>query len=195
MKCGKWFAAVGMLLILCGCYVQSLNPFYTDKNKIALAEINGDWFSTVQIGKSVANKKVAPWRFTQKTVTTFDEDNVCSVLDVVYFKAGKNTFIDVTAGAPMRSENIFWNSGVILAHTVCRIEQANEEMTITPLNYKWVKDNLKEIGLSYVQPKAKDSNFIFTCTSEDWEKFLEKYGDNKEAFNPDCAFVFKRTLK
>ena len=189
---------MALSLVVSGCYVQSINTFYTDNAKIDLPELTGEWISEVQMGDSVTNKQITPWTFTTNTVSTYDPYNTYSQLDVAYFIVDGTYFMDSTAGQPQKEDgncgSMYWLSGITLVHTLCKLEIKTNSLTLTPLNLEWFTNRINEGTLSvpYVKSNYEDSNYIFTATPEDWISFLRKYKDDAGVFDPDLKFVFKR---
>ena len=190
-----------LLLLLCvflsGCYVQSLNKFYTDDLKIEIPQIVGEWISIIHMGKDVSNKNISQWKFTKDKIETYDEDNKYAELEVVYFKIGDNLFMDFTAGKPSKASddigNFFWGAGVTLVHSLCRVTFRDGNLVMTPLNVEWFEDRIKEkkLDLSFVKAD-KDSNYIFTAPPEQWITFLKTYANDKDVFSEKYKFVFKK---
>ena len=114
---GKTMKIKLLLLLSCvllsGCYIQSLNKFYTDDRKVELPQIEGAWLPTVQIGQDVSNKNISPWVFTEDKIESYDVDNKFAELEVVYFKIDDSLFMDFSAGKPFKDTkeqfgNFFW---------------------------------------------------------------------------------------
>ncbi len=146
------------------------------------------------MGNDVSNKKITSWKFTEKSIETYDEENIYSKLDVVYFKVGDNHFIDLTAGEPKFETNFYWGAGLTLVHSLCKIEIDKDTLTITPLDIEWFTDKIKnkQLNISYVKAIHEDSNYIFTSTPKEWVAFLIKYGNDPDLFNEEYRFVFKK---
>lgn len=190
-----------LLLLFCvllsGCYIQSLNKFYTDDLKTELPQIAGEWISIIHMGEDVSNKNISPWKFTKGKIETYDENNKYSELEVVYFKIGDNLFMDFTAGNPSKASkdigNFFWGAGVTHTHSLCRITFGDDNLVIIPLNIDWFEDRIKEKKLNLSLVKAdKDSNYIFTAPTDQWISFLKTYASDKDVFSEKYKFVFKK---
>ena len=191
---------VMLSLIASGCYVQSLNVFYTDDAKVDLPEIVGDWKSEIQIGESVTNKQITSWTFTTNTVDTYDKANVYSELKAVYFKVGGTCFMDFTAGDLSKGDkrnvfNDYWAASVTPVHSLCKVDVKGDRLTLIAPDVTWLTDRMKKgrLNLSYVKSKDKDSNYIFTATPKEWMTFLRKHKDSEELFNTQHTFVSTRT--
>ena len=186
-------------LLVSGCYVQSLNVFYTDDTIAAVPDLMGEWASEIHMGESVTNEQITSWAFRTDTVDTYDGDNTYSELEVVYFKLDGTYFMDFTAGQPLKGKetfcNFFWGAGLTQVHSLCKLHIKKNRLTVIPLDIEWFTDRIKEgtLGLPNVKPKRKDSNHIFTATPEEWITFLKKHKDSGDVFNPEYRFVFARS--
>jgi len=188
-------------LVASGCYVQSLNVFYTDDVKVDLREIAGDWKPEIQTGESVTNKQITSWKFTTNTVETYDGDNIYSELKTVYFKVAGTYFMDFTAGDLSKGDkgnvfNGFWAAGIAPVHSLCKVDIKGDRLTLIPPDAKWFTDRIEKkkgrLSLSYVKSMDDSGNCIFTATPKEWVAFLKKYKDSEEVFNPKGIFVFTR---
>jgi hypothetical protein len=189
-----------LCILLSGCYVQSLNKFYTDDLKVELPQITGEWISTIHFGDDVSNKKISPWKFTENAIETYDSDDKYSELEVVYFRIGNNLLMDYTAGEPSKDDskscgNVFWSTGIALTHSLCRIIIKDDSLIMIPMNIEWLAEKIenKTLTLSFIKAD-KDSNYIFTASSEQWVEFLKTHADDKGLFDEDLRFEFKKAL-
>lgn len=185
-------------LLVSGCYVQSLNVFYTDEVKVDLPELMGDWKFEIQRGDSITNKQITHWTFTANAVETYDTENTYSELDVVYFKVDGTCFMDFTAGDLREGDgecfNLFWSVGITPVHSLCQLETTTNTLTLIPLSYEWFTDRIEDetMKLSYVKSNRKDAPYIITATSEEWIAFLREYKDSEDVFNPKHKYVFTK---
>ena len=122
-----------------------------------------------------------PWVCTESKpmeylVQTY-ENGKASPVAVVPFKIGTNLFCDVTA--PDNVED----SDKINGDTIA----------VTALQYDWLSSKIESaaIKLPAIHGEEKD-RLLFTATSEEWETFLAKYGNDPEAFKTENAKIFKR---
>ena len=193
----KPILALFLCAFLSGCYVQSLNRFYTEDLQVDLPQIVGEWLSTVQMGEDVTRENVSPWRFTAKTIETYDENNKFSELETAYFKIGDSLFMDFTAGNPLKDSaefcNIYWGAGITLTHSLCKVSLDGNRLVLIPLNFDWFEERIKEkkLQLSFVKAD-KESNYIFTVPASRWVFFLKKYARDKEVFDEKYKFVFQK---
>lgn len=80
-------------------------------------------------------------------------------------------------------------------HSVGKIIIEQEQVKFIPLDYDWLKEELKKgkIKLPYVTLQEYYGDIlIFLATSSEWMAFLRQHKDNNEAFSLDCKFVLKK---
>lgn len=184
-------------IILTGCYIQSLNRFYTDDQKIDFPEIYGEWISSVQTGEDVSNRQISPWIFYEDEIESYDRDNTFGELEAVYFRIGETVLLDFTAGEPSRNSdgcgNLFWDSGITQTHSLCKVSLDKEILVITPLNFDWFEDQIEagSLNLSFVKADA-NSNYVFTASADQWSAFLKENINSRDLFDESNQFVFRR---
>jgi len=200
MKTSMLILMLILSLVVSGCYVQSLNVFYTEDAETEIPALMGEWNSRIQMGESVTNKQIKSWAFSTNTVDTYDSDNKYSQLEVVYFKVGDSYFMDFTAGEPVTAKdsdpccNFYWGAGLVLVHSLCKLEIKKNELIIIPLDLEWFTDKIDEekMTLSWVKAKHENSNYVFTATPSEWMTFLKKHKDSSAVFNQKHQFVFTK---
>lgn len=176
-------------LLLSGCYVQSLHPFYLAETQIEFPEIAGPW---QPVDETTKEPEGTPWTFEKNTIITFHDD-VASEIEVHYFEVEGRVFADWTAGdlddeAP---PNPYWVTHVVPTHSVFRVRHTEQALVLTPLDIDWLDKALKAGDLSLSHVVVDDDRRIFTVSPEIWTRFLIEYGDDPEAFNPDKAYHFR----
>lgn len=193
----KWFCLFPVCVFLAGCYVQSLNTFYTDDLLIEFPDIHGKWVPQIYWNKDVSGKKIPPWEFSKDGVHTFDEKNTRSTLNAAYFKIGETVYMDFTAGEPGKEFgktcNVFWIMGVTPVHSLFKIDIKDKTLTLTPMNFDWIAKKIddKTLPLNYVQAD-KDSIPVFTCSKQEWVDFLKTHAGDKNLFLAKNALVFTK---
>jgi hypothetical protein len=183
------------LLIFSGCVVQSLNPFYTEDAAVKLPELNGSWY-LVKTGKDDASADYkSPWVLKDNgEFRTFDDKGNSGVLEVKFFKVDGVVFIDLYPGDIEESKvNFWWAMHVVPVHSLCKVKADKDQMSLIPLDYNWLQDQLKagKVKLPFLKADNEDI-FIFSASSSKWMALLKELKDNEEAFPPERAYVFKR---
>ncbi len=183
---------------LCGCYIQSINPFCSEEMKTELPRIHGEWKSLVQLGKNSSDREIDPWKFTADRIETYDEHNVFSELETTYFKIGDAYFMDFIAGDPFpirrKVGNIYWSAGVTFVHSLCRIRFPDDNrMIIIPLNPEWFVEQMKSGNpLMDFARRDMESGLVSLASTEQWVEFIKSRMDDPDVFNDKYKFEFER---
>ena len=181
-------------LLLAGCYVQSLYPFYTKKAVINFPEILGDWKVIKHGEKYIPYSEQIPWKFSKDSLEIVDEKGIRSRIKATYFKVGDALFLDSTAADPDEQGNVggYWVAHVYPVHMLCKVVIEGDTLTLMPLNYDWLEKNKDKLGkeISFVEI---DEPVLFTATSEQWLSFLQKHKDTKDVFDQENAYILKRS--
>ena len=181
-----------------GCFVKSLNPFYTDEYKVDLPQIMGEWKLLSTFGNDVSEKEINFWRFSDDKIETYDEHNTVSEIEATYFKVNGNDFVDWMPGEVSESHvNLYWALLVFPAHTVFRVKMSDDTLLLIPLDPEWLKSLVQEkkLSLPFVESDEDDENTLYTVKPEEWIEFLKDYGNNEDAFGKGTAFILKRVTE
>jgi len=176
------------MFCLCGCIVQSLNPFYTSDAVIETPIKNGLWEMIDKKGKPEMAK---PWLFENNTITVYDEKGLSGAVKVVYFKVEDTLFVDATAREPSHNICKWWAVNLAPVHTICRVEIKDGNLILKPIDSRWIDKalNAKTFHLPYLTKKGWDS-LLITASSEDLMSFLKKYRLDNNLFSETHAMRF-----
>lgn len=190
--------------ILSGCIVQSFYPYFTDKNKIETPEsVKGEWkllktwkFSTSTDQtkeKDIAN--ILPWMFNDDELIAYDENNLPGKFKITFFRVETDLYCDTCPESlEEKKVNQDWLNHVMPVHLLCKVIIEKDILKLSPLDYEWISNSIKnkELKLEHLEHYKENDWFLFTSQPEDWEKFLEQYGNNEKAFPPKLAFELKK---
>ncbi len=177
-------------LVLSGCIVQSVQPFYAASSIVQVPGIEGEWAMLDAKGKA---RDQNAWNFGRDRVITYDDQGARGELKVTYFRVGDGYFADATADEPSAGTSSWWVMHVVPVHTVSRVVLTDDSLVIVPLSFAWMKRAIREqrVSLPSIRWDAAD-DLVFTATSEEWLAFLEKFGSNTDVFPEDGALRFVR---
>jgi hypothetical protein len=183
-----------LFILLAGCIVQSFHPFYTDKSKVALPQLNGEWDAVTAFGDKVDATNSPPWHISGDQIIAYDSDSSSSRVQVVFFKLSGQLFCDSTAGDIGDSKTpLYWAWHVRRIHTVTKVETNGDLLTFKPLDLEWLTNRVTTGKVSL--PHLDDGNSpLFTAKPGEWEKVLKKYASNTDAFPSNHMYVLKRHL-
>ena len=185
-----------LAVLLAGCIVQSFHPFYTDKSKVALPQLNGEWDAVTAFGEKVDATNSPPWHISGDQIIAYDSDSLSSKVQVVFFKLSGQLFCDSTAGDIGDSKTPeYWAWHVRRIHTVTKVETNCDLLTFKPLDIDWLTNGIAagRVSLSCLTQRG-DNLPLFTATPADWERFLARYAKNPDAFPTSHIYVLKRHM-
>ena len=195
------------VMLLTGCWVQSLYPFYTDQTRIAIpAHIVGQWVLTDEEGDDQGSK---PWSFSEGKIHSHYKGVEMSS-EAVFFKVDDVLFVDVEGGESVfvkgdDLEDIWLNAHRHSVHQVYKVETTDNEMTLLPLDIDWVLKQIESgaVKLSYYRPAPKSENednknpIILTENSEGLTHFLKYCITKPAAFKGEevIRYTFRKVEK
>ena len=181
---------VGLLLlavtVICGC-LPSVQPFYTEASKTELPWVEGEW---LQLGEDGAVKEDRPWVFKGDAIHALDDDGRRAKLEATYFSVNKITYVDTMTEADAVPGSD-WVKMHLLPIQVAKVQRFGNRLVLTPMDFEWINKAVKsgEVKLPHTM---LDGSVVFTCTPEDWEKFLAQYGSDTNVFSGEVRYSFSK---
>lgn len=193
----KRICALSLVLLLSGCLVQSLQPFYTDESKVKVPELKGEWKLVTDWGRDVSGTEIKPWVLGEDQVTTYNESNETAQIQMVYFKMGETLYCDSGAGDPGKTAKIneYWVWHFVSAHTLWKVELKEDVVRFLPMDLDWMKDAMQN-GRILVPPHFdrddKQEWPVFSATPGEWQDFLKSHGADPGVFSTNNVYVLKK---
>jgi hypothetical protein len=174
-------AVVGLGLVLAGCIVSSVYPFYTEKDLVAEPALAGSWIPVA----TNQNKEV--WIFEKSGErsyrTSIIDNNETNVYSMHVFKLNGQQFMDTL---PLQKNG---GDGGIPAHLLLKISQLQPTLQLGSLNYKWMDDflqkNPRALHHLTVRDDPDDTNtahLVLTGETRELQKFISKHLDDTNLF-------------
>jgi hypothetical protein len=194
LKCARIALALAGLLVLPGCWVSSINPLYDegtidhphdDSDVVFDQSLIGSWTATE--GKCTTLLAIAA-SDQGYDMQSADQGEGCSEnkahRHAQLVKLGTHYFLDVE---PMPAEVCDMCAG---KHDILLTKFDKTMLSLTPIDSDWLKKSLaaKTVTLATV---AGDTDTI-TASPKDLKAFFRKFAENKKAFKPESAEMFKR---
>lgn len=207
MKTRNFFLTGLIALILTGCFVKSLHPFYKERDIIFKKELIGTWtdkdssvWKIEQGSRSAGLLKPAMPDNTYRI--TFTEKKGTSVFRATLFHLGGKLFLDFYP-EEVDCANEMMASHLVPMHTVARVEMSSGKLVIRWYNEDWLLDLFKQnkIRIAHekipVDPGSANGDFqvVLTAPTDELQKFMLKYSDDPEAFKNDFTFVLTKTSR
>ena len=182
-------AALLVVALVTGC-LPSLNETYVKKDVVKVPGIEGEWIFLDNEGKPGSP---LPWTFGDEEIIAMDDDGSTGALEVTYFKVGEHTFLDTTAGDPSgQGVCEWWALHVLPVHMVSRLELKKDKMTVTPIDFDWMKEALESERVKLGHRWIDKNQPLFTAEPGQWRAFLLEYGGNTNVFSADVQYRFVR---
>ncbi|MBI5631979.1 MAG: hypothetical protein HZA15_00635 [Nitrospirae bacterium] len=177
-------------MLLPGCIVQSVNPFYGKEAIADLPAVYGKWVLKESSVKEGLNRE---WTFSADNISLPDTKTGSSALSVRFFRIDDMLFLDAMADAPPEGLSVWWTLHVAPVHTVSRVVLEDKTMKIIALDASWMEEAVKKktVMLPSVWHQEQKT-YLFTATAAEWAGFLKKYGKDQNVFSDKEAFIFVR---
>ncbi|HWN96580.1 MAG TPA: hypothetical protein VNT99_16240 [Methylomirabilota bacterium] len=191
----KVLIGLGLAALLWGgCVVQSIQPFFAEKDFISLPFLPGTW------EQRDGEKQIGVWVFTAEgqryKLTHTDEDGRKATFEVSAGKIGTNVFLDFSLNDidPPDSLNDFATVSLIAAHSFARLTKMSDGLVLAAMDYEWIEKHLAE------NPRAiahvlQGKRPILIASTEELQKFVGKYANDEKVFKNQITLTPKKTAK
>jgi hypothetical protein len=195
-------------MLLSGCFVKSLHPFYTAGDLVFKKEMLGTWIDDDSASWKIEQSMRTTGLFKPGVpenaylVTCSDKDGTAQ-FSAHLFKLGSGLFLDFYP-EEVKGTTGMMSAHLVPAHTVARVTLSHDNLTIQWYNEEWLiglfKQNKIRIAHEKVPleaGKTTDDNYqvVLTAPTEELQSFMLKYSDDPKAFNGDYTSTLKRTTR
>jgi hypothetical protein len=191
MKKKSWRGLVAVALVsvstfLSAC-IPSLQPPYSEKDL---------FFEPALIGSWSEKDDSAVWTFAKANnqsyeVTIKDKDE-SSPLIAHLFKVNGQLYLDLypaDKGFEDWKREAFFKSAVIPAHIFFKVGEIGTKFTFYALQSDWLKELLQKNPQAVAHSKLAEDRVVFTGSTEEMRKFLQKFEGTKEAWGDPAIFT------
>jgi hypothetical protein len=174
-------AVLALCLLLSGCVVGSLNPFYTEDTVVKMPELYGSWYFIQDIE---ANDE-SPMVLSEGKMTIYDDKGVPEDAPVTFFKVDDTLFIDVFPNRGRLKEDLVKDQPPV--HLVSRVKViSSDKMSFNALDYEWLAKEIEAGTMTLPHQRAgSETDIVFTASSAEWIEFLRQHKDDPRAFPND----------
>jgi len=155
-------------ILLAGCVVTSVSPFYTAKDLVFEPALLGDWIGdTNKAGDEI-------WKFDQSGDMayrfTIIKPDTASVMEARAFRLDGQLFLDVSS--------LEQDYHVIPPHFLLKVTQTTPALRMSQLNHDWLKDLVTKkpdaIRHHFVKSgdKSEDDRVVLTADTSELQKFI-----------------------
>jgi hypothetical protein len=188
MKTNTTAGALALLVLLGGCVVTSVHPFYTEKDLVYDPQLLGTWEDPAKPEKSTDHVVIQRLGEKGYIATIFNEKEVGSI-ELHLFELNQQLFLDV---CPTNRSLDY-----VPARQLVKVISKEPELKTTNLDYDWLKKLLEKNPetLQHVvvpnEPGGSEGRIVLTAKTADLQKFLLKYMNDKEAWKSSSTFKRK----
>jgi len=168
------------------CTIFSLNPLYNEEDLLESEELVGLWQDADGGEEYVDFKKYEGKKYILTYINKDPNESDTISYETGLLKIGDHYFIDVYPhyNEEMKEEDYLFRS-FIPAHAVLKIEWENDSMKLYTLSYDRLSE-LFEQNRIRIRHQMFEDYIVITATTEELQKFIEKYADDEKAFDaPD----------
>jgi hypothetical protein len=166
-----------------GCYVQSIQPLYTDTTITFDADLVGTWVAQED------EEYVFTVSDTTRGMYTLlcDQGDATARFEAVRVELGGTAFLDIYPEAP-QTANTFYIDHLMRVHNLLRVEMDADTLWVSDFDAEWLQTavNKKQVRLSHV---PLDGAILLTASTAELQAFVQKYAKSREAFSEPAKFV------
>jgi hypothetical protein len=171
------------LLATMGCYVQSIQPLYTDKTMVFDPLLAGTWVADED------EEYVFTVSDTTRGMYTLlgDEGGAPARFQAALIELGGAAFLDIYPEAP-ESENTFYIDHLLRVHNILKVEMDADTLWVSDFDAEWLQAMLdkKRLRMSHV---PFDGAILLTGSTSELQGFVQKYAQTPEAFSEPAKFI------
>ena len=182
-------------LLMSGCLVKSLHPFYTESDIVFRKDIlgtytdqdKGTWSieSKEEKGMFGKGKSDKPTKFY--LLKLIDEKNKTVTLKGCLFKLDNDYYVDFypESGNNDDSQTDLYNFHVLGVHTVAKVLIAKNELRIKWYSEEWLGNLFKENKIRLAHENTESDNIVLTASTQELQKFMRKFANDPKAFKKE----------
>ena len=178
-----FIALASTLLAVTGCYVQSIQPLYTDKVMKFDADLVGTWVSEED------EEYVFTMSDTTRGMYTLlgDEAGATARFQAALLELGGAAFIDIYPEAP-ETENTFYMDHLLRVHNILRVEMDADTLWVSDFDVEWLQAMINKKGLRLAHVPL-DGAILLTGSTVELQSFVARYAKNRAAFSEPAKFI------
>jgi len=193
-----FIAVFAISMMLSGCLIKSLHPFYSEEDVVFKPELIGSWLDSDS----------ASWEFEQYSfshgfmqgdsldnsykVHFVEGDSIVSIFNVHLFMLNDEYYMDFYPMMSELFEDEFYSMHLLPTHSLAKVElKGNTTMKIMWFNEDWLNSLFEEnrVKIAHEVIKIDEHEFgtvyALTAQTDELQKFIVKYGDDPEAIDTD----------
>jgi hypothetical protein len=186
--------AIGMIIIFQSCTIFSLHPLYEEKDLLEEPRLLGLWQDTDDGDEFVSFEKLEDKKYLFRYMEQQGKDGEMMDLDTVSFEAGllkigDHHFLDLFPYYEGDKDEVYYLfRNFIPTHSFLKIEWADQKLVLYIFEYDRMKKLFEQNRIRIKHELIDDDYIVITASTEDLQRFIKKYADDKEAFDEPGEF-------
>ncbi len=170
-----------LLLLISGC-IPSLHPLYTENDLIFDESLLGSW-----------KKNDEQWTFSMEDKKSYHLEIInqedTSNLFVHMLSLGGYYFLDFY---PADNDHVdipdYLMMNLLAVHTFARFSYDKDSIHVNFFDPDWLAGLFEQNRIRIKHEVVEDNNIVLTAPTEELQKFVAKYADDKDAFTGTDTF-------
>lgn len=201
---------IALVILMQGCVVKSLHPFYRAEDVVFREELLNSWVDSDGAKWSVRRSKFSKSTYEMHWLHNGERD---VVFLAHLFKLGEDLYLDFypEGDNQMSDDFAMFNMHLLPVHSVAKVHVLNNsEVTIKWFNEEWMNSLFEQnrIKISHetlsddqrvesddpnVKNAAKsvETQYVLTASTDELQKFLIKYGNEDKNFDDENTVWLK----
>jgi hypothetical protein len=197
-------------LLITGCLVKSLHPFFTEKDIVFDKSLIGNWIDPDSSSWEIRQYMKVTGLFKPEKpdptyLITFKDKKGTGIFHGRLFRLENQLYIDFYP-EEIDMENELMGFHMVPSHSLAKIELLSGKIIIRWYNEEWLLNLFKQNRIRIAHERIpyengsyndRDFQVVLTAPTEDLQKFIKKYGNDPKAFSnennrEDYTFVLTR---
>ena len=187
------------MLMMTGCLVSSLHPFYKSKDKVYDPVLEGNWIDGDSCIWTIEPNEVSPTFMATPVpdstfrITYYEDEDSRALLTGVLFRLNGVSYVDFS---PAKDEDHFSSDMTgfhhIPVHTLARVQYSSDSILLYWYGEDWLNELFEQnrIRISHETVDAPDyDRHLLTASTDELQKFIRKY-----ASDPKTVEEIERTF-
>jgi hypothetical protein len=183
-----------VLITAQSCTIFSLNPLYQEDDLLEMPEVLGLWQDADDGKEFVSFEEYEDrkylFRYMEGKSDFSDDDSVSLSFEAGILKVGDHYFIDLY---PYYDDNeldeeYYLSRNFIPTHSFIKIDWDYEKMVLYMFSYDRLKE-LFEQNRIRIRHQMFDDYIVITASTDELQKFIQKYSDDENVFDDPGKFV------
>lgn len=171
----KCLVAISLVFLFQAC-IPSLHPLYTEDTLVFEEAIVGTW----------SDGSDQRWEFLKGTNKNYKfiytNEGEATTYKVHLVKLGNSYFFDfLLDNKDLWADNYI--SPLIATHTFAKVTWSKDNLDIQFFDYEWLGKLFEQRKIRLKHEVLEEGSTVLTASSEELQKFAEKYAHEEEAFD------------